>query len=115
MLSSYPFLAQATDAVRDQGFMQTFIMIGVAMLFFYFILWRPEQKRRKKLEQQRKNLKKGDKVTAMGIIGTVVKINDNTVVVAMIDGAKIEFLKHAVTDVHPAGGEVDTANSSSTS
>jgi len=105
----YPIFADAADVVgRDQGFMQTFIMIGVAMLFFYFILWRPEQKRRKKLELQRSSLKKGDKVTAMGIIGTVVKINDTTVVLAMVDGAKIEFLKHAVTDILPSGPEADT-------
>ncbi len=112
MYNIFPFFAEATGAGPEQGFMQTFIMIGVAMLFFYFILWRPEQKRRKKLEQQRTTLKKGDKVTAMGIIGTVVKINDNTVVLAMVDGAKIEFLKHAITDVHPSSGDAESTSSS---
>jgi len=37
---------------RDQG-SGKHIMIGIAMVFFYFILWRPEQKRRKLMEQQR--------------------------------------------------------------
>jgi preprotein translocase subunit YajC len=88
----------------QQGLMQTLIMIGIAMLFFYFILWRPEQKRRKALEEQRETMKKGDKVSAMGIIGTVDTIEEHTVVLKMIDGSRIEFLKAAVTDVHEANG-----------
>lgn len=107
LMTNMQFLAEAAETGREQNFMQTIIMIGVALVFFYFILWRPEQKRRKKMEQQRSSMKKGDKVTAMGIIGTVVKINDNTVVLAMCDGAKIEFLKHAITDVHPSSEEVE--------
>jgi preprotein translocase subunit YajC len=86
---------------RDQGLWQTMIMIGIALVFFYFILWRPEQKRRKALEEQRSGLKKGDRVTAMGIIGSVVRIQDQTVILKMYDGSKIEVLKGAVTDVLP--------------
>jgi preprotein translocase, YajC subunit len=80
-------------------------MIGIALLFFYFILWRPEQKRRKEQEAMRGQLKKGDRVTAVGIIGTVFKINSDTVVVRMVDGSKIEFIKAAITDVMPATEE----------
>lgn len=92
------------DAVpgRDQGIWQTVIMIGIALVFFYLILWRPEQKRRKVLEDQRNTLKKGDRVTAMGIIGTVVRVQEHTVILKMFDGAKLEFLKGAITDVLPA-------------
>lgn len=81
---------------------QTLVMIGVAIVFFYFILWRPEQKRRKQMEQVRSSMKKGDRVTAMGIIGHVVKVQDNTVVVSLYDGAKMEILKAAITDVQAA-------------
>ena len=84
---------------RDQGIWQTVTMIGIAMVFFYFILWRPEQKRRKVIEEQRSTMKKGDKVTAMGIIGTVSKIQDQTVILSMVDGSKIEVLKGAITEV----------------
>jgi preprotein translocase subunit YajC len=91
---------------RDQGIWQTVVMIGIALLFFYFILWRPEQKRRRALEDQRSTLKKGDRVTAMGIVGTVMKIQDQTVILRMYDGSKIEVLKGAVTDVAP-GSEDD--------
>ncbi len=83
------------------GLTQTLFMVGIALVFFYFILWRPEQKRRKAAEQMRKSLKKNDRVTAMGIIGKVDRILDQTVVLKMIDGSKIEILKAAITDVQP--------------
>lgn len=95
---------------RDQGFSQTLFMIAIALLFFYFILWRPEQKRRKALEQQRSSLKKGDRVSAMGIIGTVASIKDNTVVLRMVDGNKIEFVKAAVTEILESAPEGDSAD-----
>ncbi|GAB4230214.1 MAG: preprotein translocase subunit YajC [Chlamydiales bacterium] len=84
---------------RDQGIWQTVIIIGIALAFFYFILWRPEQKRRREMEKQRDTLKKGDRVTAMGIIGKVSKVKEHTVILEMHDGSKIEFLKAAITDV----------------
>lgn len=90
---------------KDQGFMQTFIMIGIAVVFFYLILWRPEQKRRKAAEELRNNLKKGDKVTAMGIVGNVAQIKEHSVIVRMVDGNKIEFLKAAISEVMPATAE----------
>ena len=102
-LMTSPLFADDGDAMptREQGLMQTLIMIGIALMFFYFILWRPEQKRRKAMEDQRSTLKKGDRVTAMGIIGTVVKIQDQTLILKMYDGSKIEVLKGAITDVIP--------------
>jgi len=85
----------------DRGLTQTLVMFAIVALFFYFIIWRPEQKRRKALEQQRSALKKGDRVTAMGTIGTVMRIEDQTVIIRMYDGSKIEFLKAAISEIHP--------------
>lgn len=90
---------------REQGLTQTLIMISIALVFFYFILWRPEQRRRKAMETQRNALKKGDRVTAMGILGTVVRVQEHTVILKMYDGAKIEVLKGAITDVSPGTEE----------
>ncbi len=78
------------------------IVIGMALVFFYFILWRPEQKRRKAVEQQRSSMKIGDRVTAMGIVGTLDGIQDTTVILRMCDGSKIEMLKNCITDVQPS-------------
>ena len=98
-------LADAAAPAQQGNFLQTFMLFGVAILFFYFILWRPEQKRRKAMEKQRSGLKKDDRVTAMGIIGTVSKIQDNSVILKMVDGAKIEVLKAAISDVQPGSEE----------
>lgn len=108
LASTTPLFADGNEpptAPPDQGFWQTLVMVGIALLFFYFILWRPEQKRRKEAEQQRSSMKKGDRVTAMGIIGTVSRITENTVILTMVDGAKIEFLKGAISEVAPASEE----------
>lgn len=97
---SVPLLAEEEEAVRNTGsFWQTLIMIAIAIVFFYFILWRPEQKRRKAMEQKRGAMKKGDKVTAMGIIGTIDRVKEQSVIVKMVDGSKIEFVKGAITEV----------------
>jgi preprotein translocase subunit YajC len=96
------FAQEVTPTSPGGGISQTLIMIGVALVFFYFILWRPEQKRRKAAETLRSALKKGDRVTAMAIIGTIDRVGENTVVLKMIDGAKIEMLKASITDVQSA-------------
>lgn len=102
LFASGHLMAEGGEAVgRDHNMWQTVVMIAIAMLFFYFILWRPEQKRRKALEEQRSSMKKGDKVTAMGILGTVVRVQEQTVILKMFDGSKIEVLKGAITEVAP--------------
>ncbi len=104
--SSFPaFFAQGEGGQaggREGNFMQTLIMIGIAIVFFYFILWRPERKRRKAMEKRRREMKKSDRVTVMGMIGTLAKIQDKTVMI-QVDGAKIEVLKAAITDVQASG------------
>ena len=98
--ASLPLMAEEAEPARSSGsFYQTLIMIGVAIVFFYFILWRPEQKRRKAMEQKRGAMKKGDKVTAMGIVGSIDRIKEQTVIVKMVDGSKIEFIKGAISEV----------------
>ncbi len=104
--ATLPLMAEGAEPARQGGNMvQTVVMIGVAVLFFYFILLRPEQKRRKAMEKVRSALKKGDRVTAMGLIGTVYKIQDNSVILSMVDGAKVEVLKAAITEVQSVAEE----------
>ena len=99
LLPTAGIFAQDAAPNSQSGITSTLIMIGIALVFFYFILWRPEQKRRKAAEQMRSSLKKGDKVTAMGIVGRVDRIQEQTVVLKMIGGALIEVLKTVITDV----------------
>lgn len=99
------FADEAAAPARGQGMYQTIMMIGIALVFFYLILWRPEQKRRKKMNELRTNLSKGDRVTAMGIVGTVAQIKTDTIILKMVDGAKIEVLKAAISEVQPGASD----------
>ncbi|MDR3624091.1 MAG: preprotein translocase subunit YajC [Chlamydiales bacterium] len=110
LLATTTLYAQTEDVAvaPEQGsYWQTIMMIGIAIVFFYFILWRPEQKRRKAMETQRSSMKKGDRVTSMGIIGTIIRVSADspTVILKMYDGSKIEVLKAAITEVHPGTEE----------
>ena len=91
--------AETAAPTREQSIYQTLIMVGLIVVFSYFILYRPEQKRRKKLESLRSGLKKGDRVTAMGIRATIDEIREKTVILKQVDGSKIEMVIQAITEV----------------
>lgn len=86
----------------NSNLMQMLFMIGFAVIFFYFIIWRPDQKRRKQMEQMRNSIAKGDRVTVMGILGTIDKIEKDTVILSLYQGGKMEVLKNAITDIQPS-------------
>ena len=71
------------------------IMVGV----FYFLLIRPENKRKKEAEQMRSNVKTGDKITTIGgITGTVVNVKEDKFVLETgADQVRIEFAKWALS------------------
>lgn len=96
---------EPAPSVRSSNSWSMMLMVGLGLVFFYLILFRPEQKRRKKMEEMRKSLTKGSRVTAMGILGTVVRVEDKTVVLKMIDGNQIEMLKEVISKVQPALSE----------
>ena len=77
------------------------IMIVIMVAIFYFMLIRPENKRKKEAEQMRNSLKKGDWLTTIGgLYGKVVAITDRTVVLETSeDRVRVEFLKSAIGTV----------------
>ncbi|MEG0037465.1 MAG: preprotein translocase subunit YajC [Victivallaceae bacterium] len=101
--------AQGARSLFSSSTLQPVVMIGIALVFFYFILWRPEKKRRQAAVERQKSLKKGDKVTAMGIIGTVDEVRENTVVLS-IENGKMEVLKAAIADTFNKTNETPKEN-----
>ncbi|MBR4090963.1 MAG: preprotein translocase subunit YajC [Mogibacterium sp.] len=75
------------------------IMLVAMLAIFYFMLIRPENKRKKEAEQMRSSVKTGDKITTIGgIIGTVVHVKDDKIVVETgADQVRIEFAKWAIS------------------
>ena len=77
----------------------TIIMLVIMLGVFYFLLIRPENKRKKEAEQMRTNVKVGDRITTIGgIVGTVVSVKDDKFVIETgADQVRIEFLKWALS------------------
>lgn len=77
----------------------TIIMLIAMVAVFYFMLIRPENKRKKEAEQLRSSLKVGDQITTIGgIIGTVVSIKDDRFVIeTSADQVRIELQKWALS------------------
>ena len=95
------FAASADGAASGGMLGSPIIMIVVMIAIFYFMLIRPENKRKKEAEQMRNSLKKGDWLTTIGgLYGKVVAITDRTVVLETSeDRVRVEFLKSAIGSV----------------
>ena len=87
-----------TDAAAG-GLGSTVIMMVAMLGIFYFMLIRPENKRKKEAEEMRSSIRKGDKITTIGgVVGTVVDVKENNIVVeTSADQVRIEFAKWAVS------------------
>jgi preprotein translocase subunit YajC len=89
-----------TGAEAAPGGMLTPILMMVIMVaIFYFILIRPENKRKKEAQKMREAVKVGDKVVTIGgIVGTVVSVKDDRFVMeTSADQVRIEFEKWALS------------------
>ena len=75
------------------------IMLVLMLVIFYFMLIRPENKRKKEAEQMRSSVKTGDKiVTIGGITGTVVNVKENRIVLETgADQVRIELEKWQIS------------------
>ncbi len=81
--------------------MPTLITLGLFVLIFYFMLIRPENKRKKQAQEMRNSLNVGDTVVTIGgITGEVEKIREKTVTIFTGDGS-IDIQKWAIRSVEP--------------
>ena len=87
------FLAETAPTNDGMGGM----LISLVLMFgvFYFLLIRPENKRKKEAEQTRNSLKVGDKITTIGgITGVIVELKEDRFVIETgADRVRIEFMK----------------------
>ena len=88
-----------TGVPAGAGMGSTIIMLVLMLAVFYFMLIRPENKRKKEAEQMRSSVKKGDQITTIGgVIGTVVDVKENNIVLeTSADQVRIEFAKWAIS------------------
>ena len=83
------------------------IMIVLMFAIMYFLMIRPENKRKKKAQEMRDGLKKGDTVTTIGgIVGKIVHVNKDTIVIETSeDRVRMELTKWAVSTTGVQTGE----------
>lgn len=88
-----------TESVGAAGMSSSIIMLVAMLAIFYFMLIRPENKRKKEAEQMRNSVKTGDKiVTIGGITGTIVNVKDSRIVLETgADQVRIELEKWAIS------------------
>ena len=80
-----------------------FLLFGF-MILIYFLMIRPENKRRKTHQAMISSLEMGDEiVTAGGILGKVSKITDQYIELSISENTKIKIQKTSISAVLPKG------------
>ena len=92
----------ATEEVAqpEPTFMQQygmwFLILGMIVIMYLF-MWRPEQKRRKQMQQFRDGLKKGDKIiTAGGIYGVIKEVHPTSLLIEVDSNVTLRIDKNMV-------------------
>ena len=108
MLSFLRIIATATDASAGSmgGTTMLIMMVGLFAVM-YFMVIRPENKKKKEQEALRNSLHKGDKITTIGgIMGKIVDIKDDKIILEIgEDQVRLEMQKWAVMTNHTAEKE----------
>ena len=87
------FLAQS----NPMGMMNIFFIVAMIAVFYFFMI-RPQNKKRKQLEEMRNTLKKGDHVlTIGGIHGKVISIEKKTITLEIDRGTRIQIDKNSIS------------------
>ena len=78
--------------------MDSMILLVAMIAVFYFLIIRPENKRKKQAETMRNSLKKGERITTIGgMVGRIVQVNDTTVVFETSeDRVRVEITKWGI-------------------
>ncbi len=95
--------AAGAGASPDAGFVNI-LFLGGFVLIFYFLLWRPQSKRRKEHKELMVGLSKGDEVvTAGGIVGQIKKVEDDFLKIQVAPNMDLRVQKSAVSATLPKG------------
>lgn len=97
-------LLAAVGADAPPALLQFLPLIGMGLIFWFLII-RPQMKRQKEHAAKVAGLKKGDQVvTAGGLIGKVVKVDDNYADIELGQNIRVKAVKSTIGDIIPPGG-----------
>lgn len=97
-------VAQTQAAPQGAPMYVNLLMFGGLFLFMYLLIIRPQRKRQKEHQNLVSALQKGDEVLlTSGMLGKVVKVDDNYIVLETGNNIELKFQKVAVHAVLPKG------------
>jgi len=84
--------------LESLGFIPMIVVFGLLM---YFMLYRPQKKQQKAMDEMRNTLQVGDEIsTTSGILGKIIKIKDDFLILETgTDKTKLKIAKWAVRSV----------------
>jgi len=95
--------AQAAPASAPSQF-APLLMIAVFFVIFYFLLFRPQQKRAREHQNLVAKLASGDEVvTSGGLLGKVVEVGEIFITLEVAEGVRVKVQKAQVTQLMPKG------------
>lgn len=97
----------------DSNTLMSIAMMGVLVVVFYFMLIRPESKRKKEAAKMRSELAVGDFITTIGgIMGVICAVKEEAIVIETgADRVRIELAKWAISSKGAQAAEsADSAN-----
>jgi preprotein translocase subunit YajC len=88
-------LLQATP--QGNNWFQFIPLVGI-LIVFYFLIYRPQQKRQKEQQEFKNSLKVGDKVVTIGgLHGKVVELREDIVIIDADRGTRLTFERTAIS------------------
>ena len=103
---------QGAPPAGGAGFLPAQLLVPVLIfVVFYFLMFRPQQKKAREQKDMLGNLKTGDQiVTTGGLYGTIVKFGENNrVKVKIAENVTVEIARSAITE--KAAGTTEVAKS----
>jgi len=99
-----PAYAQAAGAATQGDTLLTFLPMVAIFVVFYFLLIRPQQKKQKESRAMLESLEKGNEVvTAGGVLGRIIKIDEQYVTVEVAPSVQMVVQRAAISQLLPKG------------
>jgi preprotein translocase subunit YajC len=97
-------LAAAPAAAATPVWIRWLPIVGMIAIY-WFLLIRPQMRQQKAHREKIGGLKKGDQVvTAGGLVGKVLKVDEHYVDLELGQGVKVKAVKSTIGDIIPPGG-----------
>ncbi|MEN8196671.1 MAG: preprotein translocase subunit YajC [Pseudomonadota bacterium] len=109
--------AQADGAAAGGGdFFMSIVPLVAIFAIMYFLLIRPQQQKAKAHREQVASARRGDRVvTGGGLIGTIVRVDEENdeLIVELAEGIRVHAVRSTLMDVRSKSEPVSAANDDS--